>query len=337
MAEGNLILLDPHPRTEAMVCTPDVREALSRSGRVVAHFGSRAPDALVESVLPDVTVIIGQTAMPAERLARASRLRAIINVKGNWEPNIDYRLAGRRGIHVLSAAPAMAPAVAEFCLAQAICLSRRLDEADRLFRAGAESWGIAGNGNAVSLHGASVGMVGFGNLGRALTPLLAPFGCRLSAHDPWVPDRVLKRAGVEPAALDDVLSESGFLFLLAGVTVENDGFLDRRRLLGIRPGAAVILASRAEIVDFGAFLELAAAGRFRAAVDVFPEEPLPAGSPVRATPNVRFTAHLAGGMEDSYRRIRDMMLGDIDRILKGMEPAQLQRADPERAGLMRSR
>ncbi len=337
MAEDNLIFLDPHPRTEAMVWTADVRAELSRFGRVVAHFGSRAPDEVVESILSDVTVIIGQTAMPAERIERAPRLRAIINVKGNWEPNVDYRLAGERRIHVLSAAPAMAPAVAEFCLAQALCLSRRLDEADRLFREGAEAWGIAGNGQAVSLYGARVGMVGFGNLGRALAPLLAPFGCRLRAHDPWVPDQVLKRAGVEPAPLDEVLADSVFLFLLAGVTLENEGFLDRQRLLGIRPDATVILASRAEIVDFDAFLGLAAEGRIRAAIDVFPEEPLPADSPVRAVPNVRYTAHLAGGIEASYRRIREMMVRDIDRILMGLQPMELQCADPKRAGLMRSR
>ena len=337
VADDVLILLDPHPRTEAMIYTAETRTALTRHGRVVAHFGSRAPDALVESILPHVNVIIGQTAMPESRLARAPKLKAIINVKGNWEPNIDYPAAARRRIQVLSAAPAMAPAVAEYCLAQALCLARQFDEGNRLFRDGRESWGIAGNRNAETLFDADVGFVGFGNLGRTLAPLLGPFGCRMRAFDPWVADTALRRAGVEPAPLDDLLANSQFLFLLAGVTTENSGFIDRRRLGLVRPDAVVVLASRAKVIDFEAFLEMAAEGRFRAAVDVFPDEPVPAGSPIRSVPNVRFTAHLAGGVEASYLRMQSMVIADVGRILDGLPPLGLQRADPERAGLMRSR
>jgi len=116
-----------------MVYTEEVVESLRTVARVITHFGSRASDEQVESILADVSIIVGQTAMPKERLDRAPNLKAILNVKANWEPNIDYREAHRRGIHVLSAAPAMAPAVAEYCVAQAISLGRCLQPADRLF------------------------------------------------------------------------------------------------------------------------------------------------------------------------------------------------------------
>ena len=337
MAEDRLIFLDPHPRTEAMVYTPDVARQLAEMGRVAAHFGSRAPDALVEEILPEVSVIVGQTAMPRERLDRASNLLAILNVKANWEPNIDYAEARARGIHVLSAAPAMAPAVAEYCLAQAIALSRRFGEGDRLFREGGEAYGIAGNRHAYSLFGAKAGLVGFGNVGRALAPLLKPFGCILSAYDPWVSDDILDAHGLRPAGLDDILSENRFLFLLAGATTENAGFLDRSKLTRIQEDACVILASRAEIVEFRDFVQLAAAGRYRAAIDVFPEEPVAECASLRDATNILFTAHLAGGIEASYQRIRAMMLDDIGRILRGLPPRRMQPADPKRAAKMRSR
>lgn len=335
--EKPLILFDPFPRNEAMVFTPDVADELGRISTLVTHFGSRAPDDLVESVLADVEIVVGQTAMGKDRLERAPKLKAILNVKANWEPNVDYAECQRRGIHVLSAAPAMAPAVAEYCLGQAIALARGLPAGDRLFRAGEEKYGIAGNGRAYSLYDAPVGLIGFGNLGRALTPLLKPFGCRVAVHDPWLSDRYLETQGVVPASLDEVLGQSRFLFVLAGVTSENEGFLDRAKLETIPDDACVILGSRAEVVAFDAFLELAGQGRFRAAVDVFPEEPVAPDAAFRDTPNVLFTAHLAGGLEASYARIRDVMMDDIRQILAGMPPLRMQRAEPRQAAMARSR
>jgi phosphoglycerate dehydrogenase-like enzyme len=127
------------------------------------------------------------------------------------------------------------------------------------------------------------------------------------------------------------------LFLLAGVTSDNEGFLDCGLLETIRNDASVVLASRAEIVDFKEFLNLAGKGVFRAAVDIFPEEPVPANSPYRSVPNVLFSSHLAGGLNASYARIREMMLDDIGQIMKGFPPLQMQKADPKLAAKMRSR
>lgn len=332
-----LIFLDPHPRTEAMVFTDDTRAALESLGEVVAHFGSRAPDELVEAHLPRMSVIVGQTAMPAERLDCARRLRAILNVKANWEPNVDYAGAQARGIHVLSAAPAMAPAVAETALGLAIALGRDFVGADREMRAGNERYGIAGNGTAFSLFDAPVGLIGFGNLARELAPLLAPFRCRIAAYDPWVSEAHLARFGVASATLADLLADSRFLFILAGTTTENEGFLTRERLETIRADAAVLLLSRAEVVDFDAFVDLAEAGRFRAAIDVFPEEPVPPDARVRRAQRPLLLPHRAGALHDSYRRIREAMVDDITQILAGHPPLMMQRAEPRQAAMSRSR
>ncbi len=332
-----LIFLDPFPRTEEMVFSDDARAALEDVGEVVTHFGSRAPADLVEQLLPEIEIIIGQTDMPEERLERAPLLKAILNVKANWEPNIDYAGAQARGIYVLSAAPAMAPAVAEAALGFAIALGRRMHLADRDFRAGGERYGIAGNRGDYSLYDAPVGLVGFGNLGRALVPLLKPFGCRIAAYDPWLSPGYLHSYGVEASSLDALLSTSRFLFILAGTTAENEGFLNRGKLELISPDASVILISRAEVVDFDALVELAEAGRFRAAIDVFPEEPVPEAAPVRAAERVLLSAHRAGGIADSYKRIRDAMVEDVRQILAGHPPLAMQRAEPRQAAMSRSR
>ncbi|MHA1566400.1 MAG: NAD(P)-dependent oxidoreductase [Alphaproteobacteria bacterium] len=332
-----LILLDPHPRTQAMVYTPETAAALAQLGEVVSHFDGRAADELVDSLLDRVAIIIGQTAMPRERLQRARNLKAIVNVKANWEPNIDYAYAQAQGIHVLSAAPCMAPAVAEACIGFAINLGRGITRADRAFRQGHEAYGIAGSNTDYSLFDASVGLIGFGNLGRALVPLLKPFACRIQAHDPWLSDGYLRQHGAAPASLEDLLEHNQYIFILAGVTAQNTGFLDRKRLMTITQDAAVILCSRAEVVDFDAFLELGQAGRFRAMVDVFPEEPVAGNAPFREFDNIVFSAHRAGALQASYARIRDWMVDDITQILAGYPPMRLQRAEPALAIAMRSR
>lgn len=337
MASRPLVLIDAAPRTKEMILTAEAEAALKSSADVVEHYDGRMPDAIVEQHLPRVDVIVGQTPMDARRLASATRLKAIINVKGNWEPVIDYAEAHRRGVQVLSIAPVMAPAVAEMCVGFAIALGRGIARNDRLFHEGKDRYGIRGNADAISLFGAEVGFIGYGNLGRALRPLLAPFQCRISIHDPWLTPGYLAGEGCRAAGLDAVLSGSRFLFILAGVTSENEGFLDRARLSLIPEDACVVLASRAEVTDFPVFVELAEAGRFRAAIDVFPVEPVPADDPVRRTRNILLSSHLAGGIRDSYRRISDILADEIPHLLKGLPAQRLQRAEPRLAALQRSR
>lgn len=319
-----------------MVYTAKVKRALAPIARVMTYFEGPAPDSLIEKVLPQISILIGQTNLPAARLRRAPKLRAIINVLGNWRGNIDYHTAQKAGIRVLTVAPAIAPAVAEYCLGQAINLGRGLRRADELFRCGQERYGIKGNQKVTSLYGAKVGLIGFGNLGRALVPLLAPFGSQISVYDPWVSARYLSNFAVRQASLEAVLENSRFIFILAGATDTNKGFLDRKTLRLIKQDACVILASRALVVDFRALTALAQEGRFRLAVDVFPAEPVSKDASIRGFDQILFSAHIAGGTRDSYRLMCDMMIDDIRLILSGHPPLHLQQADPNLAPRMRS-
>jgi hypothetical protein len=186
-----LILVDPWPRTLERICDAATRARLEALGRVVVHEDGRMPAEMVERHLPEAVAIVGQTDLNSGRLARAPRLRAILNVEGNLLPNVDYAACFARGIHALVASPAFAPAVAETALGRALDLARGISAADRAMRAGAERYQLEGNRDAFLLHGATVGLVGFGDLARALLELLAPFGCRVLAHDPWLPDLVV--------------------------------------------------------------------------------------------------------------------------------------------------
>ena len=139
-------------------------------------------DEEVERLLPEVVLLIGQTAMPRARLERAPRLKAIFNVETNLLPNVDCQ---ERNVLVLSPTSAFATVVAESAVAMAIDLARGISAADRAFRRGEERDGLAANKGSFQFTGAPVGLVGFGDLGRAVRSLLVPFKNPVAVYDPW--------------------------------------------------------------------------------------------------------------------------------------------------------
>lgn len=332
-----MILVDPQPRTLDMICTPAVRARLEALGPLVVHEDGRMPDALVERTLPDAVAVLGQTDLDAARIAAAPKLRAIVNVEGNLLPNVDYDACFARGIHVLVASPAFAPAVAEAALGMALDLCRGIAAADRAMRAGAEIYGLDSNRDAFLLQGADVGVVGVGALGRRLLALLAPFGCRVRAHDPWQPELRLREAGAEPCGLDELLRASRVVFVFAAATSENAAMLGARELDLLPDGACVVLAGRAAVADVDALVERAAAGRLRAAIDVWPQEPLGADHPARAVDGLLLSAHRTGGMPEAFRAIGELAVGDLELVLRGLPPALCARAERETVGRLRSR
>jgi phosphoglycerate dehydrogenase-like enzyme len=331
------ILVDPLPRTLDLICDPPTRARLEALGDLVVHDWGRMPDELVEAHLGETVAIVGQTALDAGRIARAPRLRAVVNVEGNFLRNVDYEACFARGIHVLVASPAFAGVVAETALGMAIDLVRGISAADRAMRAGTEAYELAGNAGCFTLAGADVGVVGLGDLGRELVRLLAPFGCRVRVYDPWVPELVVRRAGAEPVDLPELLRASRVVFVFAAPTTENEAMLGRAELELLPSGAALLLMSRAAVVDVDALVELAAAGRLRAAIDVWPQEPVPADHAARSVEGLLLSAHRAGGMPEAFRLIGELAVTDLELVLAGLPPSVCKRAERETVGRLRSR
>jgi phosphoglycerate dehydrogenase-like enzyme len=156
-------------------------------------------------------------------------------------------------------------------------------------------------------------------------------------YDPWIPAGVLRDADVEPATLEEVLRESTFVFVLAAVTDENQHLLDGDRLDLLRAGARLVLVSRAAVVDFPALYERVGAGRFLAAVDVWPEEPVPPDDPARSLEGLVLSAHRAGGIDAAFRAIGDMVFEDLLQVASGLPPVRMQVAARELVRRYRSR
>jgi phosphoglycerate dehydrogenase-like enzyme len=331
-----VVILRPAPQRSERIFTETARRTLEQRHRIV-DLEDDLSDEAFDAALPEAFAIIGQPDLPADRLERAPHLRAVLNVEGNFSPNIDYEACFSRGIYVLGCGTAYAQAVAEYALGLAIDLARGITREDRAFRAGRERYVSAGNDDAILLQGSDVGLVGYGNLGRALHRLLVPFRPVIRAYDPWLPDTHLAEAGLQPATLEEVLARSTFLFVLATVTPDSERLLDANRLDLIPRGGRVILVSRAAVVDEDALLRRVADGRLLAAIDVWPEEPVPSPHPARALEGLVLSAHRAGGIPQAFFQIGEMVLDDLGQIEHGLPPVRMQIAARELVGRYRNR
>src|SRR6516225_27367 len=331
------VLIDPQPRTVNLIFDAEAQRRLSAIADLTVFDTGPMPADMLEKALPEATILVGQTDLPRERLERASKLRAIFNVEGNFLPNIDYDYCFSRGIRVLVASPAFAVAVAEMSLALALDLTRGVSKNDRAFRQGKEEYGFSSNLDSFLFTGCRVGIIGFGDLARAFRPMVRPFHCPVKVYDPWLPAREVLIHDCTPAGLEEVLSSSDAVFVFASVTSENQGFLGKKELELIRSGALFVLMSRAGVVDFEALTEAAKSGRLKVATDVFPEEPFSQDHPMRTLPDVVLSAHRSGGIQEAFYVIGRMVLADVELLGRGLPPISCRSAQPETVSRLRSK
>ncbi|MDQ0318534.1 phosphoglycerate dehydrogenase-like enzyme [Pararhizobium capsulatum DSM 1112] len=338
MAAGQkkLVISAPEPRTLDLIFTKEARAALDERYRII-ETDPEDVAGLDDAILGEISYIIGQPPLSHQTLERMPKLRAILNVESNLINNMPYEVLFERGIHVVTTGQVFAEPVAELGLAMALNIARGIVDADLDFREGRELWGGEGNGRARLLSGSEVGIIGFGDLGKALNRVLSGFRTTTRAFDPWMPASILRDHGVEPAGLDEVLSNSDFIFVVAAATSENQGFLDATAFAKMRDGAAFILLSRANVVDFGDLMVAVESGRIVAASDVYPQEPLPLDHPVRHLKGFLRSAHRAGALDSAFKKMGDMVLEDMDLMDRDLPPMRCKRAERETVSRIRSK
>lgn len=328
------VILDPSFRRMENIFTAEDLRRLQNTVDVVWGKDEPMPDAEIETVREEVIAIICAMWRYGD-VTRFPRLRGILEVAGGLPSpqSLDYPACFARGIRVLSCAPAFGPAVAEMGLGLALASTRQIAWTDRAFRTGEPNFSHTAFateiGEPFTLYGKQVGFIGFGGLARALKPLLEPFGCRIQAYDPWLTDTFLQRQGVTPVDLETLLRTSKVIFVLALPHSGNQAMLERDKLALIRPDAVFVLLSRSHVVDFAALTEMLLAGRFRAAIDVFPQEPLPADHPIRRANHAVLSSHRAGAIGEGLQAIGRAVADDIEAISRGLAPYAMQSAQPE--------
>ena len=324
------VILNPYPRPLDMIMSSQDADRLHDLVDVIWGKDEAIPESDFARACGEAFAII-TTSWQRRSLDAMPNLRAIMETGGRHpSPDLlDYATCFARGIRVLSCAPAYGPMVAEMALGMAIAAARGIVSAHRDFVAGEEVYLYPSNSSAFTLYDQPVGFIGFGGLAQSLKPLLAPFRCPIQVYDPWLPASFINERGCTPVSLHDLLTSARVIFVLAIPSNENKAMLERELLSLIRSDAVLVLISRSHLVDFDALTDLLHQGRFRAAIDVFPQEPLAADHPIRTAPNTILSAHRAGTVWQDMHSIGRMVVDDLETMLAGLPPTKMQTAQPE--------
>lgn len=231
------------------------------------------------------------------------------------------RVALSRGVPVALSRGGFSPAVSEMALALILSTLRKVSDYHAQMRAGAEMW-VQNFPTDIDplereLTGRSVGIVGFGNVGRRLGELLQPFRPALRVYDPFVPGEVLQAHNAVRVELDEMLRDSDVVVLCAASNPGTAHLIGREQIDLLRPHALFINVARAALVDTQALVERLQRGDLSAAIDVFDSEPLARDAALRTLPNVYLTPHRAGGTMASVARTLNWLIDDFEAVLRG--------------------
>jgi D-3-phosphoglycerate dehydrogenase len=270
-----------------------------------------------------------QLPVPAELLDRAPLLEVVF-VPSAGTDVIDVRAATERGIAVVNAAGNNYVSVSEHAVGLMLALTRRIARADRLAHSRGESPGIGELGGMASiLHGKTLGLIGFGYIGREVARICAAaFGMRVLVHDPYANPIEAERLGVRlvegAEGLGTLLDQSDVVSLHSPLTPATEKLIGPGQLARMKPTAILINTSRGGTVDTDALVAALARGQIAGAgLDVTEPEPLPAGHPLLSLDNVVLTPHIGGAAPEVIARAGAMSAADTVRALRGERPTNL--------------
>jgi D-3-phosphoglycerate dehydrogenase / 2-oxoglutarate reductase len=271
--------------------------------------------------LDDHDILVLQGAPVTDAILDASpRLRLVCCARGG-PVNVDVAAATARGIPVVTTPGKNAGAVAELTIGFLVMLARRLPEVIRHV----ESGGEFGHDNyegarwfGHDLAGTTLGLVGFGQVGRRVAARALAFEMRVVVHDPYVPPEAITADGAEPVDLDALLAVSDAVSLHARATADNEGLIGSAQLERMKPGALLINTARASLVDEDALVRGLRSGRLAGlAVDLVSPSPVVGRHPLLDFPNVIITTHIGGATIETLEHGGEMAVADIERFLRG--------------------
>jgi D-3-phosphoglycerate dehydrogenase len=257
---------------------------------------------------------------PVDAVAIAAMRRCrVISRYGVGYDNVDVAAATARGIQVANVPDYCGEDVSDHALALLLAVARRVTERDRAVRGG--TWN-ATVGPVRRIEGKTVGLVGFGQIARALARKLAGFRpARILSADPFQDAEAVARGGAAKVELEELLRESDYVSLHAPATGATRHLIDAAALRRMRPGAILVNTSRGPLVDEAALAEALASGHLGGAgLDVFEREPLPPDSPLRRVDRVVLTDHAAWYSVEAMSELKTKAARNVAAVLAGRAP-----------------
>jgi D-3-phosphoglycerate dehydrogenase len=262
-----------------------------------------------------------------ERLMASCPKLKVVGRYGVGLDTVDLAAATRLGIAVVHAPGSNSDSVAEHAVMLMLCCARKAIIIDRATRRG--EWRGGHFRGITELRGATLGIIGVGNIGRRVAHIARGFGMTVLGYDPYVPPDELERREVEPVRdLSDLLARADIVTCHTPLTAETHHMISEGTLARMKDTAIFINTSRGKVHDERALFEALTRGKLRAAgLDVWEEEPTPLDNPLLNLENVICTSHVAGLSETANRNIAVGVASEILRVLRGERPKVLGNPD----------
>ena len=252
-----------------------------------------------------------------DTLSGLPHLRVIARV-GVGTDSIDVEAATESGVRVTITPGANEEVVADHTLALMLSVIRRVAEHDASVRAG--RWDRVGPLTPGQLHGRTVGIVGYGTIGRAVAARLDGFGVGILLHDPFIPASTPASTPAALVGLDELLTRSDLVTLHVPLDPSTRGLIGARELALLPAGAILVNAARGGVLDEVALTEALSSGHLRGAgLDVFDEEP-PVESPLLTFPQVVLSPHIAGLSHGSIAEMTRRACESVAAVAHGAVP-----------------
>ena len=256
----------------------------------------------------------------AELLAASPRLRIIANLAVGYD-NVDPAVAAEAGVWLTNTPGVLAETTADFAFALLLAAARHVVASDRDTRAGGWTTWSPTAFLGQDIHGATLGIVGMGEIGEAMARRAAGFDMRVLYASRTRKPQLESRYGYEWTTLDELLQQSDFVSLHTPLTPETRHLIGARELSLMKPTAILINTARGQVIDQDALVTALRSGRIAgAALDVTDPEPLPLDSPLYALSNVIITPHIASASLATRSRMAEMAVANILAVLAGKEP-----------------
>ena len=270
-------------------------------------------------------VVVEADFVPREVFEKATKLKFLGVCRADLA-FVDVKAATERGILVVNTPARNAAAVAELTVGLMLSLLRNIPRAHQVVSSGAwvdptvAYFSMRGN----ELGGKTVGIVGFGAIGRRVTKILMAFDASILVYDPFLDPKTIKEAGAKSAELDELMKKSDIITLHTSTTPEAMGLISAQRIGLMKPTAYLINAANAFVIDNEAVIKALKEKRIAgAAFDVFETWPVQSDSPLLKMDNVVLTPHIGGATAETVVRYSEMIVDDIERFLRGERPKNL--------------
>ena len=295
----------------------DVEESiLEPQGFRILSGQCKTAETLIPLVENADAVITQFAPIKAEVIAAMKKAKVIVRY-GIGVDNVDLIAAHARGIPVCNVPDYCIDEVADHTLAFILGATRQVVANTVFVREG--RWGLSVPlGGMRTLKELTVGIVGFGRIGREVVSRLAPFKCRRIVHDPVASGDDIRASGCEPVDLNTLIENSDIMTLHCPSTSQTRQMLNANSIARMKPGAILINLARGDLIETAALISALQSGHISvAAIDVCDPEPIPVESPLRKLENVIVASHVASASVKAVRTLRETAAAIAGMALRG--------------------